>query len=154
MDGVAVEVMEATPVESLPTDLVEALAASDILVTKRLGLDTPLARYLAAGDRPMAMGVALPGADGARSLGYLVVGSATSSSATFSGRICSSSARSPNSSPLRYITGGCTRTWHTGRCSRRTGAQGTPRPSHGPANRGLISSTRRPRSIAPSARET
>jgi diguanylate cyclase (GGDEF)-like protein len=74
VDGVAVEVMAMTPVESLPTGLVEALTTSDILVTKRLGQDTPLARYIATGDRPMAMAVALPGAGGGRSLGYLVVG--------------------------------------------------------------------------------
>jgi diguanylate cyclase (GGDEF)-like protein len=74
VDGVAVEVMATTPVESLPTGLAEALATSDILVTRRLGLGTPLARYLATGDRPMAMGVALPGSDDNRSLGYLVVG--------------------------------------------------------------------------------
>ena len=74
VDGVAVDVMAAVTVESLPTGLVETLAASDILVTKKLGLDTPLARYLASGDRPMAMAVALPGAGDARSLGYLVVG--------------------------------------------------------------------------------
>ena len=74
LDGVAVEIMATTPLESLPTGLVEAMAMSDVLVTRRSGLDTPLARYIATGDRPTAMGVALPGGDQARSLGYLVVG--------------------------------------------------------------------------------
>lgn len=74
VDGVAVAVMATTPVESLPTGLVEALATSNILVTKRSGLGTPLAGYIATGDGPTAMGVALPGTDSARPLGYLVVG--------------------------------------------------------------------------------
>jgi diguanylate cyclase (GGDEF)-like protein len=74
LDGVAVEIMATTPLESLPTGLVEAMTVSDVLVTKRSGLETPLARYIATSDRPTAMGVALPGGDRARSLGYLVVG--------------------------------------------------------------------------------
>jgi len=74
VDGVAADVMTTTPVECLPTGLVDALAADDILVTKRQGLGTPLANYIAADNRSTGMGVALPGADNASCLGYLVVG--------------------------------------------------------------------------------
>jgi diguanylate cyclase (GGDEF)-like protein len=74
VDGVTADVMTTTPVECLPTGLVDALAADDILVTKRQGLGTPLANYIAADNRSTGMGVALPGADNASCLGYLVVG--------------------------------------------------------------------------------
>jgi diguanylate cyclase (GGDEF)-like protein len=73
VNGVAAEVLEATPVESLPPGLADTLAADNILVTKNLGLDTPLSRYIASDDRPTGMGVAVPAADNAPSLGYLVV---------------------------------------------------------------------------------
>ena len=73
VNGVAGEVMEATPVESLPPGLADTLATDNILVTKNLGVDTPLARYIAGDDRPTGMGVAVPAADNAPSLGYLVV---------------------------------------------------------------------------------
>jgi diguanylate cyclase (GGDEF)-like protein len=72
--GVAEEVMRTRPLASLPTGLVNGLSGDNVLVTKRLGLDTPLARYLATEGRPMGMGVALRAADNAASLGYLVVG--------------------------------------------------------------------------------
>jgi len=72
MGGVAVEVLTTTYVESLPAGLADALAADNILVTKRLGLDTPLASYVAAEGSSTAMGVSLP-AHNAPSLGYLVV---------------------------------------------------------------------------------
>jgi len=74
VDGVAADVMAAASVESLPTGLVDALATSDLLVTKRLGLDSPLAHYISRGDRPTGMGVALPAADNTPLLGYLIVG--------------------------------------------------------------------------------
>jgi diguanylate cyclase (GGDEF)-like protein len=73
VNGVAGEVMEATPVGSLPPGLADTLATDNILVTKSLGVDTPLARYIAGDDRPTGMGVAVPAADNAPSLGYLVV---------------------------------------------------------------------------------
>ena len=73
VNGVANEVMEATPVECLPAGLADTLATDNILVTKNLGVDTPLARYIAGDDRPTGMGVAVPAADNAPSLGYLVV---------------------------------------------------------------------------------
>ncbi len=73
VNGVATEVMEVTPVESLPPGLADTLATDNILVTKKLALDTPLSRYIAADDRPTGMGVAVPAADNAPSLGYLVV---------------------------------------------------------------------------------
>ena len=73
MDGAADEVMEQYPVEDLPPGLVEAFATDNVLVTKRLGRDTPLAHYIAADDRPTAMGVSIPAADNAPPLGYLVV---------------------------------------------------------------------------------
>ena len=73
MNGVADEVMESTPVESLPSGLADTLAGDNVLVTKTLGLDTPLSRYIAADDRPTGMGVTVPAADNAPALGYLVV---------------------------------------------------------------------------------
>ena len=73
VNGVADEVMEAIPVESLPAGLAETLSVDNVLVTKNLGVDTPLARYIEGDDRPTGMGVAVPGADNAASLGYLVV---------------------------------------------------------------------------------
>ena len=73
VNGVADEVMEPVPVESLPPGLAETLAGDNILVTKSLGVDTPLARYIAGDDRPTGMGVAVPAADNGPSLGYLVV---------------------------------------------------------------------------------
>jgi diguanylate cyclase (GGDEF)-like protein len=73
MDAAADEVMEQYPVEDLPPGLVEAFATDNVLVTKRLGRDTPLAHYIAADDRPTAMGVSIPAADNAPPLGYLVV---------------------------------------------------------------------------------
>jgi diguanylate cyclase (GGDEF)-like protein len=73
VNGVADEVMEAIPVESLPPGLAETLSTDNVLVTKDLGVDTPLARYIEGDDRPTGMGVAVPGADNASSLGYLVV---------------------------------------------------------------------------------
>jgi len=71
--GAAAEVMEATSVDSLPPGLSETLASDNILVTKNQGLDSPLSRYIAGDDRPTGMGVAVPAADNAPSLGYLVV---------------------------------------------------------------------------------
>ncbi|MGO8721215.1 MAG: diguanylate cyclase domain-containing protein [Acidimicrobiales bacterium] len=73
VNGVAMVVMEATPVESLPDGLADTLTTGNILVTQKLGTDTALARYIAADDRPTGMGVAVPAADNAPSLGYLVV---------------------------------------------------------------------------------
>jgi diguanylate cyclase (GGDEF)-like protein len=73
VDGVAFDVMTVTPVESLPNGLADTLATDNVLVTKHLGLDTPLSRYIASDDRPTGMGVAVPGADDAASLGYLIV---------------------------------------------------------------------------------
>lgn len=74
VDGVAADVMTTTSVESLPAGLGKALAKENILVSRRSGLDSPLARYLGTGYGPTGMGVALPGAEGAPPLGYLVVG--------------------------------------------------------------------------------
>ncbi len=71
--GEASEVMAPSPVESLPPGLSEELATDNVLVTKRLGRDTPLARYIAADDRPTAMGVSVPAGENAAPLGYLVV---------------------------------------------------------------------------------
>ena len=71
--GEAAEVMAPSPVEHLPSGLSEELAADNVLVTKRLGRDTPLARYIAADDRPTAMGVSVPAGENAAPLGYLVV---------------------------------------------------------------------------------
>ena len=65
--------MEPTALESLPEGLADTLVTDNLLVTKKLGLDTPLARYIEADDRPTAMGVAVPAADNAPPLGYLVV---------------------------------------------------------------------------------
>ncbi|MGD0439039.1 MAG: GGDEF domain-containing protein [Acidimicrobiales bacterium] len=73
VNGVADEVMQAVPVESLPDGLAETLSSDNILVTKTLGVDTPLARYIEGDDRPTGMGVAVPAADNLPSLGYLVV---------------------------------------------------------------------------------
>ncbi|MGO9583156.1 MAG: diguanylate cyclase domain-containing protein [Acidimicrobiales bacterium] len=73
MNGVPVDVMVPTPVESLPAGLAEALANDDILVTKKLDQDTPLARYITAEDRPTAMGVTVPSEEEAGPLGYLVL---------------------------------------------------------------------------------
>jgi diguanylate cyclase (GGDEF)-like protein len=73
VDGVAIAVMSATPVELLPTGLAETLAHDNILVAGKLDSNTPLAGYIAANDRPTGMGVTLPDTDGAPSLGYLVV---------------------------------------------------------------------------------
>jgi len=73
VNGEAPEVMAPSPAEILPPGLAEALASDNVLVTKRLGRDTPLARYIAADDRPTAMGVSVPGGENAAALGYLVV---------------------------------------------------------------------------------
>jgi diguanylate cyclase (GGDEF)-like protein len=73
VNGAADDVMAPTPMESLPDGLAFGLVADNILVTKKLGLDTPLARYIAADDRPTAMGVPVPAGENAPPLGYLVV---------------------------------------------------------------------------------
>jgi len=70
---VAAEVLEATPVESLPPASRTRSPPTTSWSPKNLGLDTPLSRYIASDDRPTGMGVAVPAADNAPSLGYLVV---------------------------------------------------------------------------------
>ena len=44
MDGAVDDVMSAAPLENLPEGLAEALGDENLLVTKKLGLETPLAR--------------------------------------------------------------------------------------------------------------
>jgi diguanylate cyclase (GGDEF)-like protein len=73
VNGEAVDVMAATPLESLPAGLADTLTTDNTLVTKNTGLNTPLARYIAADDRLTGMGVSLPTTDNAPSLGYLVL---------------------------------------------------------------------------------
>jgi len=73
VNGVATEVMEQTPLESLPPGLEDALANDNILVTKKLDLETPLAPYIADDDRPTAMAVTVPAAEHVPPLGYLVL---------------------------------------------------------------------------------
>ena len=73
VNGVAAEVMEPTPVESLPPGLEEALANDNILVTKKLDFETPLAPYIAEDDRPTAMAVTVPAAEHSPPLGFLVL---------------------------------------------------------------------------------
>lgn len=73
VNGDASEVMAPSPTEVIPAGLAEALTSDNVLVTKRLGRDTPLARYIADDDRPTAMGVSVPAGDNAAPLGYLVV---------------------------------------------------------------------------------
>ncbi|MGA2527820.1 MAG: GGDEF domain-containing protein [Acidimicrobiales bacterium] len=73
MNGAAGDVMAPTALDSLPEGLAAGLVSDTLLVTKKIGLDTPLARYIAADDRPTAMGVPVPAGEGAPPLGYLVV---------------------------------------------------------------------------------
>jgi diguanylate cyclase (GGDEF)-like protein len=65
--------MAPSPAEILPSGLAEVFATDNVLVTKRLGRDTALARYIAADDRPTAIGVSVPAAENMPALGYLVV---------------------------------------------------------------------------------
>ena len=73
VNGAADDVMAPTALESLPEGLADTLNTETVLVTKKLGLDTALARYIAEDDRPTAMGVPVPAGESAPSLGYLVV---------------------------------------------------------------------------------
>jgi diguanylate cyclase (GGDEF)-like protein len=72
-NGAAGDVMAPTALDSLPEGLAEGLVSDTLLVTKKIGLDTPLARYIAADDRPTAMGAPVPAGEGSPPLGYLVV---------------------------------------------------------------------------------
>jgi diguanylate cyclase (GGDEF)-like protein len=73
VNGAATDVMAPTALESLPEGLADTLVVETLLVTKKLGLETPLARYIAEDDRPTAMGVPVPAGENTPALGYLVV---------------------------------------------------------------------------------
>lgn len=73
VNGAVEGVMAPTPFESLPAGLAESLRSDNLLLTRNFGRDTPLAYYIEADDRPTAMAVPVPAAEGALPLGYLVV---------------------------------------------------------------------------------